>query len=116
MEASPEIPFSPARRPRTQGLLKNKVGDPSIVERPPEEICKGQVVAKNTIRNSKSKAAEVSTQDYVHTDKGGHQSGATVTDLPLAYCSGGRQVSNLSYKARSLYFDDLISQLAKSTG
>ena len=60
MEASPEIPFSPARRPRTQGLLKNKVGDPSIVERPPEEICKGQVVAKNTIRNSKSKAAEVS--------------------------------------------------------
>ena len=61
MEASPEIPFSPARRPRTQGLLKNKVGDPSIVERPPEEICRGQVVAKNTIRNGKSKAAEVST-------------------------------------------------------
>ena len=59
VEASPEIPFSPARRPRTQGLLKNKVGDPSIVERPPEEICKGQVVAKNTIKNSKSKAAQV---------------------------------------------------------
>ena len=59
VEASPEIPFSPARRPRTHGLLKNKVGDPSIVERPPEEICKGQVVAKNTIRNGKSKAAQV---------------------------------------------------------
>ena len=42
VEASPEIPFSPARRPKTHGLLKNKVGDPSIVERPPEEICKGQ--------------------------------------------------------------------------
>ena len=50
VEASPEIPFSPARRPKTHGLLKNKVGDPSIVERPPEEICRGQVVAKNTIR------------------------------------------------------------------
>ena len=30
VEASPEIPFSPARRPRTQGLLKNKVGKAQV--------------------------------------------------------------------------------------
>ena len=53
--------FVDSKYPRflTQFLPIFKVGDPSIVERPPEEICKGQVVAKNTIKNSKSKAAQV---------------------------------------------------------
>ena len=67
MEASPEIPFSPARRPRTQGLLKNKVGDPSIVNlHTLPQISKGQIVAKNTIKNSKSKAALVVNRMRAH--------------------------------------------------
>jgi hypothetical protein len=56
VEASPDIPFSPARQPK-QGLLKNK-NDISVVDTPPTAI-KRQEVARNTVKNSKSKAAVI---------------------------------------------------------